>query len=97
MCFNFLLFEMKTKFLVVAVAFSALGLTGCKSNEKKSDSEEASFESTIELSELINEETEVSNKELAFSYVVTAIDSPDVEIEIPEEEEEYEEEEEEEE
>lgn len=85
---------MKTKLLTVAVAFSVLGLTSCKSKEKKSDSEESSKWSPIESAELIDKEAEIRNNELAFSYVVAAIDSPAVETEAPEEDyEEYEEEE----
>lgn len=95
MPYKFLKIEMKTKLLLVAVAFSVFGLTGCKSNETKGNTEESSIEAPAEsfkLSDLVDEEAEMKEDELAYSTVVTAIDSPDVDIEIPteDEEEEYE-------
>lgn len=87
---------MKTKLLLVAVTFSAFGLTSCKSNQTKGNSEESSIEAPVEsfeLSDLINEDAEMEENQLAYSTVLTAIDSPDVEIEAPaDEEEDYDEE-----
>lgn len=82
---------MKTKLFLVAVAFSVFGLTSCKSNKTKGNSEESSIDTSIEVSELFDETEDFDEDELSYSNIVTAIDSPDVEtpdVETPEEEEE---------
>ena len=84
---------MKTKLFLVAVAFSVFGLTSCKSNETKGNSDESSIDQPIESSELLDGEVKLDNDELTFSNLLTAIDSPDVEVETPEEEEDFDDEE----